>query len=184
MGGWYAATGVQWVEARSTAQDPAGCKGSPHSQEWSGVEVGPQSGDWEDLGWREPLWALHDPPPARPPSPSPLTFCSLTGGIFSVGLVFAGFWDTKAFCREGDDSQCEGTERNPQWAGEMCCRKRYLFSHHWFHFRLNWALCLEPWPSFPRFQQLLSSLSIFACYKCALKQLGWWKVYPSRCQSF
>lgn len=43
---------------------------------------------------------------------------------FSVGLVFTGFWDTKAFCREGDNSQCEGAERNSQWAGEMHCWKR------------------------------------------------------------
>lgn len=182
VGGWCAATGVQWVEARSTAQDPPGCKGSPHNQEL----CSPQSQEWKSA----PKVEIEKPwvrgaslSPARPSLSLPADVLESDCGIFSVGLVFAGFWDTEAFCREGHNSQREGTEGDPQWAGEVCCWKRYLFPRHWFHFRLSRALCLEPWP-FPRFQQLLSSLSIFACYKCALKQLGWWRVYPSRCQSF
>ena len=43
----------------------------------------------------------------------PSNVCRLTGDIFFLGLVFTGFRDTKAFCREGDNSQCEGTKRNP-----------------------------------------------------------------------
>lgn len=50
----------------------------------------------------------------------PCTLYAHTPSVFimsaklSVGLVFTGFRDTEALCCEGDNSQCEGAERDSQ----------------------------------------------------------------------